>query len=259
MIVSHKHKFILLRSRKTAGSSIALVLNHYLGPRDIQVGGWSEAIKAGGKFNRAAIVSAVLHRPRKVLMTSLRYSIAQRRLALNPEMVERAVRHYQRIRNNLGTHATASDVRKAFPAEWHRYFKFVVVRNPWDRAVSDYYWRTAQRGKNVSFREFLLRLEDLSRPDPEDVRPPVVDNWDIYTIDDQIAVDHVVRYENLVEDLRRCGEAIGVEIDITGVDAKAGIRPQTIPVADHYSDETIALVGRVFHKEVAHFSYKVPF
>lgn len=38
MIISHKHKFIFLKTRKTAGSSIEKYLYEYLGPNDICTG-----------------------------------------------------------------------------------------------------------------------------------------------------------------------------------------------------------------------------
>jgi hypothetical protein len=38
MIISHKHKFIFLKTRKTAGSSIEKYLINYLGPNDICTG-----------------------------------------------------------------------------------------------------------------------------------------------------------------------------------------------------------------------------
>ena len=51
MIISHKHKFIFMHSRKCAGSSMEVMLNKHLGPNDIQIGSWPETILAGGSMN----------------------------------------------------------------------------------------------------------------------------------------------------------------------------------------------------------------
>ena len=56
MIISHKHKFIFLHSRKCAGSSMEVALNNYLGPNDIQIGSWTESLRGNGKMNKKAII-----------------------------------------------------------------------------------------------------------------------------------------------------------------------------------------------------------
>ena len=52
MILSHQQRFIFVHSRKTAGSAITAALNHHLGPRDIQLGAWPEAIASGDEINK---------------------------------------------------------------------------------------------------------------------------------------------------------------------------------------------------------------
>jgi len=45
MIISHKYKFIFIKTRKTAGSSISNVLRKYLGPNDIADGDWVDGLE----------------------------------------------------------------------------------------------------------------------------------------------------------------------------------------------------------------------
>mgnify|MGYP006281438669 CR=1 FL=1 len=45
MIISHKHKFIFIKTRKTAGSSISKILRDYLSPNDIADGDWYDNLK----------------------------------------------------------------------------------------------------------------------------------------------------------------------------------------------------------------------
>jgi hypothetical protein len=51
MIVSHEHKFIFLKSKKTAGTSIELALSQLCGPSDIltPLTRIDEASRAGGR------------------------------------------------------------------------------------------------------------------------------------------------------------------------------------------------------------------
>lgn len=45
MIISHKYKFIFIKTRKTAGSSISNILRKYLGPNDIADGDWVDGLE----------------------------------------------------------------------------------------------------------------------------------------------------------------------------------------------------------------------
>ena len=98
------------------------------------------------------------------------------------------VRHYN--------HAPASEIRERIGAQsFDSYRKFCVVRNPWDRAVSLYFWRknrpdADQLKEGTSFADFV-------RETPSDI----LSDYDIFTIDGAAAVDRFVRYENLDTDL----------------------------------------------------------
>jgi hypothetical protein len=111
----------------------------------------------------------------------------------------------------------------------------------------------------VSFREYLMRLDDPDRPDPEDLRPPILSNWEIYTIDDEIALDFVGRYETLQADLEEAGRRIGIPIDISRVRAKGAVRRSRPSVAEHYDAELVEIVRRLYRREVEAFGYAPPF
>lgn len=191
-----------MHCRKAAGSSIAACLAPHLGPDDIHLGTWPEAFDQGILPNRRAWLD-LLH-PAAGASFVARLIRRPSRIADHGSRID-ALNGAQRLkyRSRLGhspEHAHARRVRAAFPEAWRDYFKFCFVRNPFDRAVSDYLWRTRKTGNQaLTFAEFLDRLD--RRDFTSRTIPRHFDNWPIYTLDDRIAVDFVGRFERLDEDL----------------------------------------------------------
>lgn len=165
--------------------------------------------------------------------------------------------HAGRIRGHP-IHAPASEIRRLVGTDRFRsYFKFCFVRNPYDRAVSDYRWRLGTRRVDpgqVGFVEFLRRIADRDRPDPEGLVAAHPDNWSLYTIDDHVVADAVGRFETLNHDLADICRRIGLPFDpaTLGHHKRGDDRRD---YRDWYGDEEQALVARVFAQEIAHFGY----
>jgi hypothetical protein len=83
-------------------------------------------------------------------------------------------------------------------ADFDAYFKFAVVRNPWARLVSEYKFSLAGRG--VSFADFLFK--HFPPPGLSDGRRHVEPQWKfVCDADGQLAVDQIIRFETLAEDI----------------------------------------------------------
>jgi len=55
-------------------------------------------------------------------------------------------------------HMPARKIRRRIGREaWNQYFKFCIARNPWDRVISQYYWRQKdlREEEMPSIMEFL--------------------------------------------------------------------------------------------------------
>ena len=257
MIISHKHKFIFMHSRKTAGSTLATILNRHLGPDDIQIGAWVDTIDSGGKYNKNIILKSARY-PIKVLFSSIKYSFNHKSIRLSPIAINSSTKLYYRSISNdqLTTHATAEAVKSHFPDIWNEYFKFAFVRNPFSHAVSDYYWRLHLCGEpSISFKEFIYRLYDSNRPDPENIRPPIISNWNIYTINNKVEMDFIGYFEKLDEEIRKIESIIGIDLVKNINNSKGSIRSKSKSIEDHYDQELIEKVSTIYKKEIDHFGY----
>lgn len=169
-----------------------------------------------------------------------------------------ALAHWrEQLHENQPQHAYAETIARAFPEEWAAFSKFCVVRNPWTKTVSDYFWRIKNNANPPSFEEFVRAIE---RGDPmgDIVRVRYHDNWPLYTIDDQIVSDHVIRFEHLTAGLTETCAALKIPFDGWLPRAKGSHRPKSGANGDPFSFYTPELrdtVGRLYEKEITTFGY----
>ncbi len=245
-----------MHCRKVAGSSIAATLAPHLGPDDLHLGTWPEALAVGVAPNRRARRD-LLH-PAAGVSYFGRLLRKPRRLAEQTYRVA-ALNGAQRMkyRTALGAspeHAHARCVRDFDPGAWRDYFKFAFVRNPYDRAVSDFHWRTRKTGRtDLDFDDFLARMQ--ARDFRDGVVPRHFDNWPIYTIDDRIAVDFVGRFESLADDLAQVFDRIG--LPAPRLPHAKSSKPRR-PTASWYGDTQRARVEALFGREIRAFDYAFP-
>jgi hypothetical protein len=236
MIVSHARKFIFLKTRKTAGTSLEIALSKYCGPEDIltpiDFDEESRREHAGrGAQNYAKRLAQ--HSPAELLRF-----LRDR---------ERAVAYRE--------HMMGVEARKRLGARiWDEYFKFTIVRDPFDRMLSRFFWSMKARPAHREVWQ-IETLDQFLRYRAEYVN----ENWLIYTRGDALMVDDVVRYENLEEDLGRVSAHIGLDHnlheDMRQIRAKGDFRPGKQGGRDrHVIDASAArIIGDLCAKEIEAF------
>jgi hypothetical protein len=128
------------------------------------------------------------------------------------------------------------------------------LRNPWDKTVSDYFWRTNNLDSPPGFSDYVHALaegEDLGGVVPVSIHS----NWEMYTLNDRVAVDHIVRYENLVPELDRVITGLGMSWDGWLPRAK-GTHRKVGHYRDMYDETTTRLVGSIYEREIEEFGYR---
>jgi Sulfotransferase family len=212
MIVSHEHRFVFMKTRKTAGTSVEIALSRVCGPEDVIT---------------------------PVLEESLRASLGGRgpQNFESPPLDRKAFNHMpvSMVRRMLG--------RKQFES----YFSFAVERNPWDAVVSLYHWHVRDSPAPVPFAEYVASeaVDTFARKQQR-----------IYRLDGLVAVDRVLRYESLAEELAVVWSELGLSGSPDLPHAKAGTRPRGASYRDNYDDASRERVAELFAAPIAELGYE---
>lgn len=141
-------------------------------------------------------------------------------------------------------HSSASHVSaNVQPDVWREYYKFCFERNPFDRAISHYYW--SDRDQERPINDYIIEAPD-----------EMLSNWGLYTIDDDIAVDFVGRYEDLAADLATVASKLGLP-ELTGLPrAKSRFRLDRAHYSELLNAKSRARIEAVCAKEMDAFHYR---
>lgn len=230
MILSHKYRFIYIKTYKTASTSIETALSAICGPDDIITPASEQLMK-----HRTGIGAQNFR---------LDHPLVPKRPLLK-RLLRRPERYYH---PSVGyyEHMPAWRV-KAYAGDeiWSSYYKFSFERNPWDRQVSWYYYKTKSKSKRPSFSTFN-----------DDKRKAYVDNFNLYAIDDTPCLDFVGSYEQLNTDFKMVLKHIGLsgKVELPHVNLSDG--RDTPGYREFFDDVSRDLMQQWYAREITAFSYK---
>jgi len=216
MIISFKHKFIFIKTRKTGGTSIQVELSKHCGPDDIILG---ELVDDTGKVWES-------YGPGKN---------ADKFGSDNPHPDILSIKQW--IDGN--------------GYNWDEFKKFVIVRNPFDLVVSRYHWDIGGKGKQetsiLGFRGWLrnyISFDDYIK----DVQ------YHYTHIDGLMSVDYIGYYEDLDKSYKDICNLIGIEYQSLP-NLKSGVRPKNKHCYNYYTDVEASLVMNNFKDDFDTFGY----
>jgi hypothetical protein len=238
VILSHKYRYIFLKTNKTAGTSVEIALSKFCGPDDI--------------ITPVAPADEELRR-------SLGYRGPQNHLPVplteyGPRDIARlGLRGWRKAR--FYNHMPAREIVDLVGREiWDSYYKFCFERNPFDRLVSLYYWHN--RKKPVWFgrrKRYATMTEFL-----DSGAPAILKRWgiDSYSLDGRVAVDRVCLYENLEAELEFLSEKLGLPEKIDLPRTKAAHRKDRRDPRDVLTPRELDRVAELFRDEMAMYGYE---
>jgi len=228
MIISHLHRFIFIKTNKSGSTSIEAAISQLCGPDDIitPFREDNEQYRQGNRPQNYRIDHPL--KPKRPLW---------RKLLGRPERYYHAsVGYYEhmpawRVRAYLGEDS------------WNRYFKFAFDRNPWDRQISWYFYKTKSKAQRPSFERFMASRQHA-----------YVDNYQLYAIDGTPTMDFIGRYEQLEQDLGNVLSMIGLNNAISLPKTNV-TKAREKNYRSYYSADTKALVADWYAREIKLLGY----
>lgn len=218
MLVSHKYKFIFIKTSKTAGTSVEAFFEQYCLP----LGEWELSHSRNQYIGSTGMIGG----------------------------------RGDGLHDILHSHMSAKAVKKLLtPEQWDTYFKFSVVRNPFDRLVSRFFFEKKKKNidiDNFSSNELRQSFSDL-------VQNNHFSQLESITINNNIVMDFLIRYENLQQDVETVCSKIGVEFKRQNLPHfKGGIRLKSVKFSDLYTKDLIEELKVKYADELAVLSYSYP-
>lgn len=182
MIASFSHGFVFIKTHKTGGTSLEIVLSSWCAPGDVvtPISDVDEPARtlAAGLRTRTRVRGPAWRDQRRAARpvgTLLRTGVAGR---------------------GVYNHMSAAAVRDVFPDLWERAFTFAVERHPYEKVVSLASWQVARGGvAGEGLGEAIERI--IARGGPVDRHR--------YLIDGAVGVDRVIRYEDMWSEVGELG------------------------------------------------------
>lgn len=239
MLISHKKQFIYTKTYKTAGTSVEV----YFEPFCMPEGDWEEVHLRDEYISDIGVIG---------------------------------YRGSPRDTSHLTwwNHMSAKEIKARLNDDhiWNSYFKFCVVRNPFDKAISAFYFQNKALPNQPRWyyyrRRFLKRYNKLFHDGISPAMKRQFKDWlkagkmyidrDKYFIDGELCVDYFIQYEDLEGGIKAVCERLNIPFEPKRIPQfKKGYRPKQ-DYSVYFDEEAIELVINLFRFEIERFGYEPP-
>lgn len=206
VLISHTHKFIFIKNFKVAGTSV-------------------EAY-----FEKYCMDPSVEHIVQERLDSAIsKYGIVGHREDGKP--------------TNFYNHMSANLIKRYIGDDtFNNYFKFCVVRNPYDKMVSHYHFRFKNKKNMPSFEDFVKSHNTY--------------NYNRYCINNKSCIDFYIRFEFLEYDLKTLCKKLNIEYDLNKLPKYKSHYRENKDYRHYYNEELKQIVYNNHKKEFELFNYK---
>ncbi len=239
MIISHKHKFIFVKTAKVAGTSLEMALREHLGEDDIStpvVSYDEEKAEENGypgpkNFNKDYEIRA-------------------------KTFCARGVYH---------EHSWAYEIRGILDREiWDEYFKFTIDRDPFDKSLSNYFHYRRPENRTIYTKTLSHIIKTVSRRELRrpahvantcnlkkwlefDVKYEFSQNFYRYTVDNKVIVDRVYDFSKMDVMISELEKMIGGSLRLPHT--KKGTNKKLVQSDEQHSLKKMFMNSKVAMKE----------
>lgn len=158
-------------------------------------------------------------------------------------------------------HATAKQLLETnliTEKQWKEYYKFTFVRNPWDRAYSDFIFVQNFSGVKGSFRDFILKrgnfesiLNDNSNS--KYLGDHLLPQTSFFDLEGIYKPDNIGRFENFEVDIQ-------IVLSNLGIDNKFNIHSNSSKIrfkdySNFYTDSKRDLIDHMYSEDIKRLNY----
>ena len=209
VLVSHKYKFIYIKNAKVAGSSVESFFGKYcIDPKKVY------------NYND------------EICQHIDEFGIIGSR------------GHSQKKGDKWQSHKIAKSIRNDLGKEkFDKYLKFCVVRNPYDKVVSRYFFNPIN--KKMTFKEYVKTKNTNN-------------NLNINLIDGKDVCDYIIRYEYLEEDINTLCKILKIDsydLSLLPKHKSTQRKNKKKHWSEYYDDETKNIVYNEYKKEFELYGY----
>lgn len=229
MIISHKHKFIFIKTEKTAGTSFEIALSNICGPEDVI----TPIAPQDEKYRKSL---GFLGRQNFIIPNN---QYAFKELAKKILFGKQQLQFYN--------HISANNVKKRVSPEiWDTYYKFCFERNPFDKVIS-WYHHNGGDAKHGSILNFI-----------ESGEAGRVKGFELYTNNLIPIVDKVYKYEELDEAIIELNNRFNLngQLSLPPKKAKGNIRKDKRSYKEILNQAEVEWISKIFAREISFFNYK---
>lgn len=236
MLLSHRKKFIYTKTVKTAGTSVESYFEKYCMPE----GEW-EFLHNRDEYESETGI------------------IGYRGLGVTEEL-------------KWYNHMPAANIKCQVGDEiWNSYFKFCIVRNPFDKLVSYFNMQEMRLKTDLNLtlkKKFKFFLQNLLKTEKKNKikrfkkmikSDGLFYDGNKYLINEQICVDYFILYEDLENGIKHVCNYLDIPFEPENIPLlKAENKHRDISLEEYYDNECIEIVKNLYKLEIEKFGYKPP-